>query len=128
MKILEAARGLLPQISKDRRFLHQHPELAFNEFETAKFVASRLEALGFSVTTGIGQTGVVALSQAEAGKPVIMLRFDMDALPVIEANEVPYKSLTEGRMHACWPRCPHRERPGNCRINHAAQGRIPCHH
>jgi len=101
LKILDKARDLLPQISKDRRYLHQHPELAFNEFETAKYVASRLEALGFSVTTGIGQTGVIGLSQAEAGKPVIMLRFDMDALPVIEANEVAYKSLTDGRMHAC---------------------------
>ena len=101
MKILDEACDLLPQISKDRRFLHQHPELAFNEFETAKFVASRLEALGYEVSTGVGQTGVVGLSYVGADKPVIMLRFDMDALPLVEANEVDYKSLTEGHMHAC---------------------------
>ncbi|HSN94846.1 MAG TPA: M20 family metallopeptidase [Anaerolineaceae bacterium] len=101
MKILDEARDLLPQISKDRRYLHQHPELAFNEFDTARFVANRLETLGFSVTNGIGKTGVIGLSQAEADKPVIMLRFDMDALPILEDNEVAYKSLEEGHMHAC---------------------------
>jgi amidohydrolase len=99
--LFEEASELLPQISIDRRYLHQHPELAFNEFETAKYVAIRLEKLGYAVTKGVGQTGVVGLSLAEAGLPVIMLRFDMDALPVIEANEVDYKSQIEGRMHAC---------------------------
>ena len=101
MNNLEIARALLPQIIEDRRYLHQYPELAFNEFETAKFVAKRLEALGYAVKTGVGQTGVVGLLEAEARQPVIMLRFDMDALPVIEANEVDYKSQTEGQMHAC---------------------------
>lgn len=101
MTILGAACALLPQISKDRRHFHQHPELAFNEFETANYVANRLESLGYAVTRGVGKSGVVGLSQAEAGQPVIMLRFDMDALPVLEANEIDYKSQTEGRMHAC---------------------------
>ncbi len=98
---LEEARALLPQIIEDRRFLHQHPELAFNEFETAEFVSKRLGALGYAVKSGVGQTGVIGLSELDAAKPVIMLRFDMDALPIVETNEVAYKSQTEGKMHAC---------------------------
>ncbi len=101
MKILEKALALLPQMVADRRHFHQNPELAFQEFETAKLVASRLETLGYKVRTGVGQTGVVGLAQGEAGQPVIMLRFDMDALPLAEANDVDYKSQTDGQMHAC---------------------------
>jgi amidohydrolase len=101
LRIIDQARELLPQITKDRRHFHQHPELAFNEFETAKFVSERLKALGYAVSTNVGRTGVVGLLQGEAGQPVIMLRFDMDALPMTEANEVEYKSLTDGQMHAC---------------------------
>ncbi len=101
MKIYDQARELLPRIVDDRRHFHQHPELAFQEFETAKLVSKRLEALGYAVRNGVGQTGVVGLTQGEPGQPVIMLRFDMDALPLTEANEVEYKSQTDGKMHAC---------------------------
>jgi len=101
LKIYDQARELLPRIVDDRRHFHQHPELAFQEFETAKLVSKRLEALGYAVRNGVGQTGVVGLTQGEPGQPVIMLRFDMDALPLTEANEVEYKSQTDGKMHAC---------------------------
>ena len=93
---------LLPGVIADRRFLHQHPELGFQEHETSKFIAERLRALGVDeVQTGVGRTGVVGILRG--GKPgkVVALRADMDALPVVEESDVDYKSLNEGVMHAC---------------------------
>ena len=83
----------------DRRDLHQHPELAFEEHRTAGLVAERLRGLGYAVTTGVGGTGVVA-TRGAAGR-CVLLRSDMDALPIEEANDVPYRSRHPGRMHAC---------------------------
>jgi amidohydrolase len=83
----------------DRRDFHQYPELAFEERRTAGIVAERMRALGYRVTTGVGKTGVVATR--EGGGPCVLLRADMDALPVEEANDVPYRSRHPGRMHAC---------------------------
>lgn len=97
---------IAPGLVADRRYLHEHPELGFQEHETAKFVAERLRSLGFDeVTTGVGKTGVVALLRGTAPGPgagkVVALRADMDALPILEENEVDYRSQNDGVMHAC---------------------------
>jgi amidohydrolase len=84
-----------------RRHLHQYPELSFQEHQSSAFVSDKLRCFGFEVSTGIGQTGVVGLLRGGSEKPCIMLRFDMDALPVEEANEFDYCSKDNGKMHAC---------------------------
>ena len=83
-----------------RRDLHQHPELGFEERRTATLVAERLKALGYSVRTGVGRTGVVGLRDGATGS-CVLVRADMDALPIEEANDVPYRSKHPGKMHAC---------------------------
>ena len=84
-----------------RRDLHRHPELAFEEHRTAGIVAERLTALGFKVQTGIARTGVVGV--LDFGRPgkTLMLRADMDALPIREVEGRPYGSTIPGKMHAC---------------------------
>ena len=94
----------LPPIDREalvatRRDIHQHPELGFEETRTAGLIAERLKKLGYDVQTGVGRTGVVAVKKKEGR--CVLLRADMDALPVEEANNVPYRSLTTGKMHAC---------------------------
>lgn len=84
---------------RDRRDLHQHPELGFQETRTATLAAERLQRLGFTVRTGVGRTGVVGV-KGDGGR-CVLLRADMDALPIEEANDVPYRSRHTGRMHAC---------------------------
>ncbi|HEX3469131.1 MAG TPA: amidohydrolase [Candidatus Elarobacter sp.] len=94
-------REVVDEVVATRRDLHVHPELGFEEHRTAALVAERLGALDFEVHTGIGRTGVVGvLRGARAGK-TIMLRADMDALPIDEENEVSYRSQTPVHMHAC---------------------------
>ncbi|HEU5320464.1 MAG TPA: amidohydrolase [Methylomirabilota bacterium] len=83
----------------DRRDLHQYPELGFEEKRTSALVAGRLEQLGYDVRTGVAGTGVVATRGD--GPKCVLLRADMDALPIEEANDVPYRSRHAGRMHAC---------------------------
>lgn len=83
-----------------RRHFHMYPELGFQEFETANTIKNYLENLGFE-TIQMAETGVVAILDSGKPGPVLMLRADMDALPVTEANEVEYKSKNEGVMHAC---------------------------
>ena len=84
-----------------RRDLHMHPELAFEEHRTSDIVAQHLRSLGYEVQTGIAQTGVVGL--LEGGQPgkTLMLRADMDALPIQEVEGRPYGSAAAGKMHAC---------------------------
>jgi amidohydrolase len=82
-----------------RRDLHRHPELAFEERRTAGVVAARLASIGLTPRTGVAQTGVLA--DAGAGRARLMLRADMDALPLEEATGAPYASEETGRMHAC---------------------------
>ncbi len=89
------------EVVATRRDLHQHPELGFEEHRTAALVADRLRALGFEVHTGIGQTGVVGVVHGAAPGKTIMLRADMDGLPIDEENEVPYRSESAVHMHAC---------------------------
>jgi len=95
------AERLLPEMIAWRRDFHRHPELGFQEFRTAGIVAQELNRLGLEVTTGVGQTGVVGLLEGDRPGPVILLRFDMDALPIQEANTADYASQTAGVMHAC---------------------------
>ncbi|MBW4679461.1 MAG: amidohydrolase [Microcoleus vaginatus WJT46-NPBG5] len=92
---------LQPQLVEWRRRLHQQPELAFKEKLTAEFVSQKLREWGIDHETGIAHTGIVAT--IDSGKPgqVLAIRADMDALPVQEENEVPYKSQHDGMMHAC---------------------------
>jgi amidohydrolase len=84
---------------RDRRDLHQHPELGFQETRTATIAAERLRSLGYAVRAGVGRTGVVGV-KGDDGR-CVLLRADMDALPIEEANDVPYRSRHAGRMHAC---------------------------
>jgi amidohydrolase len=97
----QVAHGLVEQLITDRRDLHQHPELGFQEFRTSKIIAERLRELGYDVTEGVAQTGVLGVIPPKDGGKLAMLRFDMDALPVEEQNQVEYVSLEAGKMHAC---------------------------
>src|SRR5687768_9339700 len=94
-------RDLAEQVVLDRRHLHMHPELRFEEHRTASFVAERLRLLGIPARTGLGGTGV--LGTLRGGRPgkTVVLRADMDALPLEEENDVPYRSTVPGKMHAC---------------------------
>lgn len=98
---LSEAQSLKEYTRRLRRDFHRHPELGFQEIRTAGIVAQELHQLGLEVTTGIAQTGVVAL--LEGGKPgsVVLVRFDMDALPIQEETGVEYASQNPGVMHAC---------------------------
>jgi len=84
-----------------RRDFHRHPELAFQEVRTAGVVARELTALGLEVHSGIATTGVVALLEGAHPGPVILLRFDIDALPIVEETGAEYASQNPGVMHAC---------------------------
>ena len=92
---------LSDKIISIRRDIHQHPELAFNEHRTAKLVADRLNSLGIDVQTGVGKTGVVGTLKGKNSGKTIALRADMDALPMQEISDIPYKSQNDGVMHAC---------------------------
>lgn len=97
---------ILPGVIADRRHLHEHPELGMQEYETAKFVVERLQALGVEdIRTGISETGVTGLIRGTADGPdrdkVVLVRADMDALPIHEENDVAYRSKVDGVMHAC---------------------------
>ncbi len=97
--MLERAKALQADLTRWRRTIHQHPELGFQEFKTAELVAETLRSLGVKVKTQVGKTGVVGF--LGEGKLVVALRADMDALPIQEANDVPYASQVPGVMHAC---------------------------
>lgn len=84
-----------------RQQIHQHPELAFEEMHTAELVAGRLEAWGYTVTRGVGKTGVVGTLKVGEGTRSIGIRADMDALPIAEDTGLPYASVHAGKMHAC---------------------------
>jgi amidohydrolase len=84
-----------------RRDFHRHPELGFQETRTSGIVTRELQAMGFEVNTGVGKTGVVALLEGQGPGPVVMLRFDMDALPITEETGAEYASVIPGVMHAC---------------------------
>ncbi len=96
-----AAAGLTEWI-RIRRHIHSHPELSFQEHETAAFISATLQEWGIPHTTGIAGTGIVGVLEGrEPGSRCIAIRAELDALPILEANEVPYKSRRDGIMHAC---------------------------
>ncbi|MGZ3874560.1 MAG: M20 metallopeptidase family protein [Mucilaginibacter sp.] len=100
-QIRQLSKDIFNDVVANRRHLHSHPELSFHEVETSVFVANKLEAMGLEYHK-MADTGLVALIKGD--KPsdrVVALRADMDALPITEANNVPYKSQNEGVMHAC---------------------------
>ena len=90
-----------PALIAVRRRIHEHPELAFEEHETARTVAVYLRELGIEPATGFGRTGLVGLLDGAAHGPAVGVRADMDALPIEEASGVPFASRVPGRMHAC---------------------------
>ena len=97
--MLQQAKALQERLTTIRRQIHQHPELGFQEVRTARLIAETLTELGIPAQTGVGKTGVIGyLGQ---GPPTVALRADMDALPIQEENEVPYRSQVPGVMHAC---------------------------
>lgn len=95
------AESIYDDMVELRRDLHRHPELGFQETRTSGVVADRLNHLGFEVQRGVGQTGVVGILGGERRGPTVLMRFDMDALPMTEENETDYVSLNPGVMHAC---------------------------
>ncbi|HWR66840.1 MAG TPA: amidohydrolase [Bellilinea sp.] len=99
--ILARAHELKAKTIGWRRDLHTNPELGFQEVRTAGLVAAELERLGYSVTRGVGKTGVVGLLQGGKPGPCVLLRFDMDALPLQEESGAEYSSVNAGVMHAC---------------------------
>jgi amidohydrolase len=101
MRFLEEALAIQDETIAMRRDFHRHPELGFKENRTSGIIADTLNTLGFQVATGIAHTGVVGLLRGKADRPVLLLRFDMDALPIQEETGVNYASESPGVMHAC---------------------------
>ena len=101
MNISPEVKALSAEMTSLRRDLHAHPELGFQEVRTAGIIAKRLTELGYTVRTGLGKTGVTGLLRG--GKPgkIVLLRADIDALPIREETDVPWRSETTGVMHAC---------------------------
>jgi len=100
IKIREEIKNIKDEIYAIRRHFHRYPELSFKEFNTAETISQHLNNLGISHKKGIGKTGIVGEINFGPG-PTIALRADMDALPIQEENNLDYKSLNDGVMHAC---------------------------
>jgi amidohydrolase len=98
---LKHAQELFPYTKALRRDFHMHPELGYHEVRTAGIVAKELEALDIEVTKGVGKTGVVGLLEGGQPGPTLLIRFDMDALPIVEDTGAEYASQNNGVMHAC---------------------------
>ncbi|HET9096892.1 MAG TPA: amidohydrolase, partial [Candidatus Baltobacteraceae bacterium] len=101
MSVTELPENLRSDVVALRRDFHMHPELGFEEHRTAGIVAERLKRLGFQVHTGVAGTGVVGVMRGALPGRTIMLRADMDALPILEENSHAYRSTADGKMHAC---------------------------
>ncbi|MBL4586867.1 MAG: amidohydrolase, partial [Flavobacteriales bacterium] len=101
-RIRQIVKQNAEEIRAIRRHLHANPELSFKEFETSKYVCAALDKWGIPYQNGFVETGIVALIEGKnPSKKVVALRGDMDALPIVEENNVPYRSKNEGVMHAC---------------------------
>ncbi|UMY15526.1 M20 family metallopeptidase [Methylobacterium organophilum] len=101
MSPIDRIRGYAEELTALRRDLHAHPELGFEEVRTSGIVAEHLERFGIEVHRGIGKTGVVGVLRGRPGSRRIGLRADMDALPIEEETNLPYRSTVPGKMHAC---------------------------
>lgn len=102
-RIFKHIQGFHDELTRIRQDIHAHPELGFEELRTSSLVAAELQAMGYEVTRDLGKTGVVGVLQGQkhdSGKS-IGLRADMDALPILEKNNLPYASKNSGVMHAC---------------------------
>ena len=99
--VRKEVESLKDEVIKLRRDFHMHPELAFKEKRTAKIIENYLKKCGLEVKIGIAKTGVVGLLRGKEKGKTILLRADMDALPIEEMSKIPYKSVNEGVMHAC---------------------------
>lgn len=95
------AEAMREELVARRRDFHKHPETAFEEVRTSGIVAEELNKLGLEVQTGIGKTGVIGILEGDAEGPTVLVRADMDALPMPEHNEVDYASTIDNKMHAC---------------------------
>ncbi|MFI5195818.1 MAG: M20 family metallopeptidase [Chitinophagales bacterium] len=101
-RIHEKAEKYFAEVQAIRHYIHAHPELSFHEVKTAAYVSGKLTEWGIKHQTGVAGTGIVAVIEGKnPGKRCIALRADMDALPIQEENDVPYKSQNDGIMHAC---------------------------
>src|SRR5688572_378325 len=101
-KIKDLAKKYFDKVQSIRRHLHENPELSFKEFKTSEFIQEQLKQAGIPFKTGFVKTGIVALIKGKnPQKHTILLRADMDALPIEEKNEVSYRSKNKGVMHAC---------------------------
>lgn len=100
-QVRSTVHALQTQLVEWRRHLHQRPELGFEETLTADFISQQLTQWGIDHQTGIAKTGIVATIQGLQPGPVLAIRADMDALPIQELNQVPYRSQHDGKMHAC---------------------------
>ena len=106
MDLLSEIKSLANSFSKEvieiRQHLHANPELSYQEYETARFVAQQLRSFGIEPQEGVAETGLTAVIEGKnPNNKIIALRADLDALPIVEENDVPYKSKNEGVMHAC---------------------------
>ena len=101
-QIREKTEQYFSEVQAIRHHIHANPELSFHEYKTSAFVSEKLKSIGITNQKFIAGTGIVALIEGKnAGKRCVALRADMDALPILEANDVPYRSKNEGVMHAC---------------------------
>ena len=101
MRIKEEISSHFEEMLQLRRWFHMHPELGFHEFEASKKISEYLIDLGFYVEIGVAKTGVVAVMQGDEDGPTLLMRADMDALPINEINDLPFKSVNTNMMHAC---------------------------
>jgi amidohydrolase len=101
MPVINSIAALQDEMAEWRQDIHAHPELAFEEVRTSQLVADKLESWGIKVTRGLGKTGLVGTLVGTQPGGSIGLRADMDALPLEELNDLPYKSQNPGKMHAC---------------------------
>jgi len=100
-QIQKAIEQITPELIEIRRHIHENPERGNREFKTAALVAERLKALGFTVTEKVAHTGVVGILEGNKPGRIVAVRADMDALPILEKADVPFKSKVDGVMHAC---------------------------
>ncbi len=101
MPVINSIAAMQDEMAEWRQDIHAHPELAFEEVRTSQLVADKLESWGIKVTRGLGKTGLVGTLEGTQPGGSIGLRADMDALPLDELNDLPYKSENPGKMHAC---------------------------